>query len=214
MGLSGLALVGFVAVHLLENLLILIDPSGLAYNTYVFDLHKLGSFLAIAELGLLALFLIHIFMAVKLTAEYKSARPIKYSKYQSKGAPSKSGIASRNMIITGFILFVFLILHILQFRFGADVAEGYIAVVEGVRTRDLFRLVHETFKNPLYVAIYCAVMIFLGFHLRHGFWSAFQSLGLNYPKISKPIYAFALILALVLAVGFFFIPLIIYFGGT
>jgi succinate dehydrogenase / fumarate reductase cytochrome b subunit len=83
-------------------------------------------------------------------------------------------------------------------------------MVNGVMVHDLYRIVAETFSKIQWVIFYSGSMIFLGFHLRHGYWSAFQSLGIMNPRWSKPIYAFGLILAILLAVGFFFIPIYIY----
>jgi succinate dehydrogenase / fumarate reductase cytochrome b subunit len=78
--------------------------------------------------------------------------------------------------------------------------------------RDLAKLVVEKFQSPLYAFGYVAVMVFLGFHLRHGVWSAFQSLGVNNISWSPLIYSFALIFAILIAVGFVVLPLGIYGG--
>ena len=74
----------------------------------------------------------------------------------------------------------------------------------------LYRLVLESFTQPLYVGLYVAAMLFLGLHLRHGFWSAFQSLGAMNPRLTKPVYALALVVALVLSVGFLALPVYVY----
>ena len=111
------------------------------------------------------------------------------------------------MIITGVILLVFIILHIAQFKFGPGVAEGYVATVDGKEVRDLHRLVVETFRQPIWAVGYMGVMVLLGLHLRHGFWSAFQSLGLLSPRLSGVISLVGVVLAALLAVGFLGIPL-------
>jgi succinate dehydrogenase / fumarate reductase cytochrome b subunit len=111
------------------------------------------------------------------------------------------------MIITGVILLVFIILHIAQFKFGPGVAEGYVATVDGKEVRDLHRLVVETFRQPIWAVGYMGVMVLLGLHLRHGFWSAFQSLGMINPRLSGVISLIGVALALLLAVGFLGIPL-------
>lgn len=209
MSASGLALVLFVIVHLLGNLT-LYAHSGDPFNAYAAKLESLGPLLYVAEIGLLAMILIHIVTAFQVTLHNKSARPIAYSTVQSKKGPSKNNVTSRNMIATGFVLLVFLIIHIKQFKFGNDIADGYTASVNGVMVRDLYRLIVETFVQPLWTAFYVGCMFFLGFHLRHGYWSAFQSLGLINPRWSKPIYALGLILALTLAVGFLSIPIYIF----
>ena len=214
MSASGLALVLFIIVHLLGNLT-LYAHSGDAINTYAAKLEALGPLLILLEVGLVAVIILHIVTAVQVTFTSKAARPIAYDKVKTKGGPTKSTIGSRNMIWTGLVLFAFLVIHIRQFRFGPDVSDGYTATVNGVMVHDLYRVVVETFVQPVWTIFYVFCMLFLGFHLRHGYWSAFQSLGFLNPRWSKPIYATGLALALILSAGFLFIPIYIYFtqGG-
>jgi len=106
---------------------------------------------------------------------------------------------------------LFLVVHIWTFKFGPGIAEGYVTTLDGEPARDLYRLVVETFKNPLYVFGYTLVMILLGFHLRHGFWSAFQSLGAIRPTALKTMQFTAMIVGILLAVGFLSIPVYIFF---
>ncbi len=80
--------------------------------------------------------------------------------------------------------------------------------------RDLHTLVWEVFRNPIYVAWYVGTLIFLGFHLRHGFWSAFQSLGINHRRYTPLIYSVGILVAIIISVGFLGIPLWIYFTGA
>lgn len=209
MGISGLALGAFIILHLVGNLTLLASDS-VPFNTYAEKLHSLGPLLILMEWGLVAVFGLHIVSAVQVTLSKKSAKPIGYESAKTKGGPSVNTIGSRNMIISGAILLAFLILHIIQFRFGPGLTEGYTTQLDGEEVRDLYKLVVEVFSDLKYVVIYSASMIFLGFHLRHGYWSAFQSLGLMNPRISKPIYAAGLGLAILLAVGFIFIPVYIY----
>jgi succinate dehydrogenase / fumarate reductase cytochrome b subunit len=210
MALSGLALVLFVITHLLGNLS-LYRSDGTTFNLYASGLESLGILLIIAELGLLAAFLVHIFVAFGLTLRNKSARPVAYKAVRSKGGHSLGNVSSRNMIVTGVVLLGFLILHIWQFKYGPGTSQGYVMENKGVEIRDLHRLVSETFHNPYYVGIYVAAMVFLGLHLRHGFWSAFQSLGAMNARMTKPVYALGVLLAILLSAGFLFIPLWIYF---
>lgn len=213
MALTGLALVGFIVMHLAGNLSLYSSDSS-HFNAYAAALENLGKLKEFAEYGLIFLFGTHIILALCLKKSHIAARPIGYKMQKSKGDPSKSTLGSRNMIITGTVLLAFLILHISQFTLGPSIEQGYATQLKGEQVRDLYRLVHETFKNPMFVGIYVAVMIFLGLHLRHGFWSAFQSLGAMNPRLSKPIYGLALLLALLVAAGFLFIPVWIYMGAA
>ncbi|MBU6153636.1 MAG: succinate dehydrogenase cytochrome b subunit [Bdellovibrionales bacterium] len=210
MGASGMALVLFLVVHLLGNLT-LYAPNGDLINTYAARLQGLGIGLVALEVGLALTILLHIFTAIQVTYTSKLARPIDYLSPKTKGGPSKNTVGSRNMIITGIVLGAFLVVHILQFRFGPSMEEGYTTTVNGVMVHDLYRVVVEAFVQPLWVAFYVGCMTFLGFHLRHGYWSAFQSLGIINPRWSKPIHTLGLLLALLLAFGFLFIPIFIYF---
>jgi len=209
MGLSGLLLVGFIFAHLAGNLTLLV-PGGEAFNLYAKKLSDLGPLLYVMEVGLIFVFLLHIVSGVRLKIENKGARTQGYRSTRSKGGPSKSNVASINMIVTGVIILVFLVVHIWQFKFGPGMDDGYIALVDGKKGRDLYRLVAETFSNPLWAGFYVFIMSLLGMHLRHGFWSAFQSLGLAYPRYSKPIYLLAMLIAAATALGFIILPLYLY----
>lgn len=209
--LTGLALVGFVITHLLGNLTLLAHGSA-PFNTYASNLESLGGLLIVAEIGLVAFFAVHIVNGILLKLNHKAARPVAYRNLKPKEGPSRSNLSSRTMIFSGIFLLAFLILHIWQFKFGAGMAEGYVAELQGHKVRDLHRLVVETFKNPLWVSIYVAAMVLLGMHLRHGFWSAFQSIGLMKPSLSKPFYCASLLVGAALAIGFILIPVLIYLG--
>ena len=209
MAATGLALGLFVIVHLLENLT-LYSPNGDMINTWAAQLEGLGYILKLLEWGLFAAIIVHVITAIQVTLTSKGARAIAYENTKSKGGPTKNTVTSRNMIVTGLVLGIFLAIHIYQFRFGPGIEDGYTTTVNGVMVHDLYRIVVETFSQIRWVAFYCSVMIFLGFHLRHGYWSAFQSLGVMNPRWSKPIYTFGFLLAILLTVGFFFIPIYIY----
>jgi succinate dehydrogenase / fumarate reductase, cytochrome b subunit len=211
MGISGLALVGFLVTHLIANLN-LYRPTSDAFNKYTEMLHQWGIWLYAAELGLLGIAILHAAMAIKITLDNRAARPDRYAVNKSKGGPSKYSLASLNMIITGVVLLVFLVIHIWTFKYGPGVQEGYVTTLDnGMEVRDLQRLVMEKFQDPLYVVGYCAVMAFLWAHLRHGFWSSFQSLGAMAPRYSKLIHIASLVIAFLMAGGFFFIPIFAYF---
>lgn len=213
MAVTGLSLIIFVIVHLSGNIT-LYFPDGTPFNKYADFLMSLGWLLYAAEIGLVATFVLHIMTAIQLKINNSKARPVGYKVYQSKGGPSKANLASRFMIVSGIALLGFLILHIWQFKYGPGIAEGYVVNIDGKEVRDLHRLVVETFQNPLYVAIYVISMVFLGFHLRHGFWSAFQSIGMRNPLLHSALYKLALILAVLISLGFIGIPIWIYLNST
>ncbi|MFZ4715709.1 MAG: succinate dehydrogenase cytochrome b subunit [Bacteriovoracaceae bacterium] len=205
MAISGLGLTGFTVGHLAGNFLIYVGPE--AFNTYG---HKLTSNPLIygAEAGLMVLFLMHLGLALRLTIENNAARP---QKYFMKVKTGRGGtFASSSMIYTGLIMFLFIISHLLHFKFGAF----YEIDHSGVHMRDIYRLVMEAFQNPGYVAWYVISMIAIGIHLSHGIQSTFQSLGVNHPKYTPFIKKVGDVSAIFIAIGFSSIPLWAYFQGV
>lgn len=211
MALSGLFLILYLIIHLAGNLTILTgNPQTL--NKYAHTLESFGWFLTIIEAVLAAGFLIHIISGTMVWWENRKARPEGYVKHRSKGSPSRQTISSRTMIYTGAVVLIFLILHVKSFRYG-DIPE---TVVDGVVMKDFYSVVMSAFRDTWTMIWYVAVMVFLGYHLRHAFWSAFQSLGAMNPRLTPLVYSVGVILAIVLAVGFLFIPIWVHFfsGGV
>jgi succinate dehydrogenase / fumarate reductase cytochrome b subunit len=174
-------------------------------------LESMGWLLYVAEAGLAFFILLHAYIGISIYLRKRKARPEGYNKYQSKGEPSKQSISSRSMAITGIVLLVFLVFHIIHFKFG----DTSMMTVDGQQMRDLKGLVVDSLINPAYAFGYTFVMILLGMHLRHGVWSALTSLTMKHKKYSFVIYSIAAVVAALLAIGFLFIPLYIYFtGGT
>ncbi len=209
MGATGLALFGFLIEHLTGNML-LFSKNPEPFNEYGHFIISFGDILIVAELILLAFFLFHAYAGITVAIGKRRARPVQYEKAGNAGGPSKKSFASRTMILTGVLTFVFVAIHLKTFKYGPV----YTTVVDGVEMRDLHRLVYETFSSPLYVIWYVGALLFLGFHLRHGFWSAFQSLGMNHPRYTPIIYTIGIFLSLVIAAGFIGIPLWIFFTGA
>lgn len=206
-GITGLLLVFFIIFHLFGNLAIFGEAN--AMNSYSKFLHDLGPLLWVARIGLLIAFVLHAWIGISIWWNKRKARPQKYKVYSSKGGPSKQSLSSRSMAFTGVVLLVFLVIHINTFALG----DAGNITVGGDQMADLKSLVLETFQSPVYAFGYTIVMILLGVHLGHGIWSAFISLTMRNKKTSAFVYTLGVILAILLAVGFLFIPLYIYFGG-
>lgn len=207
MGLSGLLLILFLVNHLYANLLLLVPDGGVAYNTYSYKLHSFGHLLTLARIGLAVLFLAHIITGLRVFFRNISARRNRYAVARSKGGTSKLNPASRWMIVTGIILLFFIPWHVSTFSMGPY----YPTVINGVEMRDLYTLVVERFSVPAIAYTYAAVMFFLTFHLAHGLWSALQSLGAMNPRLTPAIYSFGILLSILIAGGFFILPLYIHF---
>ncbi|MBX2863200.1 MAG: succinate dehydrogenase cytochrome b subunit [Leptolyngbyaceae cyanobacterium MAG.088] len=203
-GISGLALVTFVIIHMTGNLILLVSADG--YNQYGHHLEQLGPLLWLIELGLLGFVIFHMLMGVQIFLGQLQARPRGYAAYSSAGEPSYQTVSSRTMILTGLVLAGFLVWHLITFKFGIRYT------VPGSDVRDLSRLVMEKFHQPLYAFGYAGVMAMLASHLRHGIWSAWQSLGALNAAVRPAVYVVSTILAIGIAVGFVVLPLGIYWG--
>jgi succinate dehydrogenase / fumarate reductase, cytochrome b subunit len=213
MGATGLGLVIFVVVHLSENMVLLLGTRE-DYNRWTHLLESLGPALWVIELGLLAFLFFHALSGVQVWLGRRRARPDSYEKSAPAGGPSLKGISSVSMILTGALLATFVVWHVATFKYGPGLAEGYTHEIGGVQMRDLHRLVVETFHQPVPVILYSVIMVLLGLHLRHGFWSAFQSLGAMRPGLTPLTYGLGLLVAVVVGLGFLTLPLWIYFKGV
>lgn len=209
-GFTGLLLSGFVLGHLIGNLLLLVGPE--AFNEYAYFLEHLGHGFAVyvMEAGLIAVFLFHALSGIQVALDRRRARSTRYAKAVSAGGPSRQTVASKSMILTGLVLLVFVPLHVAMFKFGVWAPEIHMTTVDGEPFRDLYRLVVDWFNNGPTVAVYVAVMLLLGTHLRHGFWSAFQSLGAVNARYMSLVYGIGIAFAIAIAFGFLVIPVYIF----
>ena len=152
-------------------------------------------------------FIIHILWSFYLEYENWKARPVKYNK---KNPGVSSTWTSRNMLILGALVLAFLIMHIINFfwvvKFEPHTMQT--VMIGGEEMEDTYKLVSDLFKGSIaYDIFYVIGAILLGMHLSHGFWSAFQTLGLNNKHWMKRLHVLAVIYAYVVAAGFAIIPL-------
>ena len=192
-GLTGLFLCTFLLVHLSGNTLLFRNDGGAAFNQYS---HFMATNIAIRllELGLALGFLGHLFFAVRVWWRNRSSRPEGYRRNE----PSEnSTLVSRTMIVTGNIVFIFLAIHLKTFFVPSRVMGD---------PRPMYDLVAEAFRSPLYDAFYLVALALLGFHLRHGFQSAFQTFGLR-PGLRPIIDAVAILFWLIVPIGYATMPL-------
>ncbi|HAS59512.1 MAG TPA: succinate dehydrogenase, partial [Algoriphagus sp.] len=150
----------------------------------------------------------HVVWSIWLTRQNKAARPVGYA--VSK-ASTNSTWSSRNMGILGTIILIFLVVHLQGFWYEMHWGNVPTVTYEGEEYKDLFSIVTFAFQNELLVAGYVIAMGFLGFHLSHGFASAFQTLGLSHKKYSPAIETVGKIYCVVVPAVFASMPLYIYF---
>jgi succinate dehydrogenase / fumarate reductase cytochrome b subunit len=202
-GITGAALFLYLVIHIIGNLVVFLGPS--AFNRYAYVLES-NPLIPIIEIGLLLVFLMHVYKTVRMFLSNQQARPVAYAMKKYAGTPSRKTMASSTMIVSGLWLLVFIIIHVKAFRFGVEhewPAGG----------RDLYRLEMETFANPLTVAFYVLSMVIVGSHLWHGIASAFQSLGVSHPKWTPRLLAVGKAVAVLIAGGFIVIALWAHFVG-
>jgi len=191
-GVTGLALVLYLIVHIAGNLMVFGGPS--LFNKYAYTLEG-NPLIPVIEIGLLLIFLVHVYKTVTMFLSNQQARPTRYAMKKRADYTSRKSFASSTMIFTGLWLLIFIIIHVKAFRYGTEYpwAEG---------GRDLYRLEIENFANPLIVVFYVLSMLVVGSHLWHGASSAFQSLGLDNPRWTPRIRATGKVLAVVITGGF------------
>ncbi|MCF8110681.1 MAG: succinate dehydrogenase cytochrome b subunit [Desulfobacteraceae bacterium] len=192
MAVTGLGFVGFIFVHLVGNLNFYFGKE--VFLKYVETLHKLDPLIFVAELVLLGLAVIHVSTGTLLFFQNLRARKTRYAVNKSAGGRT---IGSRTMPYTGFFILLFVILHLFQFHFiDRSQMTPYDAAV-------------NTFGNIGFALVYIVAVILVALHIRHGFWSLFQSLGLNHEKYMPLIQTVGIIFAVAIAVGFAFVPIYI-----
>ena len=200
--ITGLGLSLFVLSHMLGNMLILISPQ--AYNNYGHTLIS-NPLIYVAEFGLVALFIVHMGLAMKLTRENWKARPVAYA--VTAAGEKATSLTTRSMWAQGILLLVFTVHHLITFKYGPY----YEISHNGMMIRDLHRLVVEVFQDPLYVGWYLVCLLALGFHLSHGVSSSIQTLGIHHPKYFCKLKALGFLYALLVVAGFISQPLYVFF---
>jgi succinate dehydrogenase cytochrome b subunit len=202
-GVTGVLLFTYLLIHIAGNLLVFFGPD--VFNNYAYVLEVQNPLLLPIEIGLLLLFLLHIYKTIRMYIGNQAARPARYAKKKWSGKPSRKSIASSTMIFTGLWLVAFLLIHVKAFRFSPE-----YEWVGGPGGRDLYRQEMENLSNPLVVAFYVLSMIVVGSHLWHGFSSAFQSLGVDHPKVTPVLLTAGKVFAVAVAGGFIVIAVWVY----
>lgn len=204
MALSGLFLILFLAQHFFINSTSVFSPDTFNSISHFMGNNPVVQF--VIQPILIVGVIFHFIMGIVLDLQNKSARPIKYVK--NNGAASSSW-ASRNMIISGAVVFAFMLLHFYDFWIP-EMVYKYVEVQPLDETRYFGELQHK-FVDPTRTAIYCVSFVLLALHLWHGFNSSFQSVGFN-NKYSRSLHKLGYAFAIVVPVGFIFIALFHHFN--
>jgi succinate dehydrogenase / fumarate reductase cytochrome b subunit len=210
MAVTGIALFGFVVGHMAGNLKAFAGEE--AFDHYAEALRTLGAPIAppgallwLARIGLLAAVGLHIHAATSLVLAARRARPVDYTRRERV----QLDYAARTMRWGGVILLLYVVYHLLHLTFGTVHPDFQPPDAAG----------HHAFHNlvvglsePVVAGFYVLASVTLGFHLYHGLWSMFQSLGWNYPRYNPWRRAFAVVFALAVAAGFLAVPAAVQLG--
>jgi succinate dehydrogenase / fumarate reductase cytochrome b subunit len=201
-GLTGLLLFAYLITHLAGNAIIFFGPE--AFNEYAHALMS-NPLIIVAEIGLLLIFLLHIYKAGVMWIGNQAARPVSYAKKEWAGHTSRKSVASSTMIFSGLLIALFVMVHVKQFKYGS-----YYLVEGSEAVRDLYRTEIEVFSQPAWVVFYVVCTVLVGLHLRHGIASGFQSLGLDHPRYTRRLVFWGILAAIVIAGGLASIPVWVY----
>ena len=207
MSLTGLFLITFLVIHLIGNTAIFKGDDGLAFNAYA-KFMSTNPLIHTVSYLLYAGIILHVIIAITLYFSNKSSRPVGYDKLN---AGANSSWESRNMTLLGLLILAFLFIHLKDFWWQYKYHGGYEFQIDADGNRDIYALVIEQFKTPFALVSYLIGLIALFFHLKHGFWSAFQTLGLDHKKYTPLIKALGLLYAILVPLGFASMPVYVYF---
>jgi succinate dehydrogenase / fumarate reductase, cytochrome b subunit len=204
--ITGIILILFVIGHLLGNLQIFIGPDWI--NGYSQHLHDLGPLLWLIRIFLICTVIIHIYVTIKLAIENRRARPERYIDKDYV----KATFASRHMVMSGLIVFVFIVYHLAHFTFRKTDPRFALLKPDPLGHYDVFSMMVYGFQNYLVSGFYVLGLFLLTLHLSHGSSSFFQSLGLNDRKLTPRLAFGGRVFAWLLFIGYTSIPVAILLG--
>jgi len=195
MSVTGVVLLFFVIVHMIGNLQVFAGQAKL--NAYAAFLHSMPGILWTFRGLILLAALLHIYTGLTLWFQNRASRPIRYQVV----TPTRSTLSSRNMMLLGLSIGCFVGYHLLHLTLGK--------VHLPFDPDDVFANVIRGFSQPLIAGLYSLAMVCLGFHLYHGVWSMFHSVGLTADRYDRLRRGFATVVAVVLVVGNISMPVAI-----
>ena len=212
MAVTGVVLFGFVLLHMLGNLKTFTgrDAEGVPHiDTYAHFLRTMGEPLLphgfalwTTRIVLLVALVLHVALVIRLQARNRAARPIGY---HHRPAREVSTAAARTMLVSGLLLLVFVVIHVLQFTTGT-------IDITPIVPEHVYANLHNAFGVWYIVLFYVIAMGVLGFHLYHGVWSLFQTLGIDNPDRNRGLRLSAALATVLILLGFCSAPVLFYFG--
>lgn len=206
MALSGFVAFGYVVGHMIGNLQIFIGQNQI--NLYAKALHSMGPLLWVVRGGLILCIALHIWLGIQLRIENWAARPDPYARKKSV----KTGLSARTMIWSGVLIFTFITYHIMHFTARTTDPRFTESMVDSLGRYDVYSMVILGFQNVWVSLFYMIAVGLLCFHLSHGIWSMFQSLGWNNKRSERWLKGFAVVVATALFFGYISIPIAVLSG--
>jgi succinate dehydrogenase / fumarate reductase cytochrome b subunit len=193
MAITGLLLFLFVVAHMAGNLQVYLGREQM--NAYAELLQSKQGLLWTARAGLFVIAVLHVISALQLAAENRAARPESYA----EGKPIAT-LASRTILLSGLIVFAFIIYHLLHFTLGVTNPD-FVDLHDAAGRHDVYAMVVEAFRNPYVSVFYIISMGLLCLHLSHGVSSLFQSLGIRRKTTVASFNRFAQVSAILIFIG-------------
>ncbi len=204
MAITGLLLCGFLVAHLAGNLLMYVGPE--AYNGYAHALHSQEWLVKLMELGLLVIFVLHLWMAFAVTRQNRAARDVGYEvKHTKEGSEIAPARVDALMMWSGVIVLIFVLWHLRDFTFQLG-PDDYYETAEGAVLEPYDKAVTILGRTST-IVVYIVGTVALCAHLAHGFNSAFRSLGISHPRYNRCIRILGYFFAVVFGLGFTTFPL-------
>lgn len=198
MAVTGIIFFGYVVGHMLGNLQIYLGPDKI--NEYAAFLHDTPSLVWTVRVVLLVSVALHIITAAQVWLRNRAGRPVAYRRYQ----PPAVDYAARTMIISGPLIAIFVLYHLLHLTTGT--------VHSDFESLQVFHNVTVAFARPEVAAFYIIANLLLALHLYHGLWSLFQTLGWAHPRLNPWRRRFAVAFAVLVGAGNVSIPLSVLAG--
>jgi len=190
--ITGILFCLFLLFHLVNNLVIYTGEEN--FNYLVSSLEKIKPLIRLLEVVLLTILVVHISNSVYLSIQSrKSGNQTSLSNVKKPNAP----LSSRTMLFTGSVLFIFIVVHLSTFWFNFQLTDDHDAYYNMVTNSAI------GFGNIFITVLYLVAMVILGFHLKHGFSSAIQTLGIKDTSIGKVVSTIGVVFWLFIPAGFF-----------
>ena len=190
--ITGILFCLFLLFHLVNNLVIYTGEEN--FNYLVSSLEKIKPLIRLLEVALLTILVVHISNSIYLSIQSrKSGNQTSLSNVKKPNAP----LSSRTMLFTGSVLFIFIVVHLSTFWFNFQLTDDHDAYYNMVTNSAI------GFGNIFITILYLVAMVILGFHLKHGFSSAIQTLGIKDTSIGKVVSTIGVVFWLFIPAGFF-----------